>query len=351
MKLTRKQLRQIIQESILAEAPKKINVGDKVKAFWKEGDKKKPYPATVTKINNTTYTVEWDSGDGSDEVPKGDVVVIQKDPSLRSTALDPATQMLGVLAAMQVLVPFPLSRAGADRKAIQVLTTEAALILGGESAAALIAGIGTGVALFAAVAGAFAFLPAMIQHQIDQLDTVEGFLKNFRAKLGRPIKPKDIANQRGLSYPKFAKVSWTRNNIIDYLAASSASSEGKALYGVLIAGEFRGNDGLRKNGPIISEEFAIAIQRRRKSMGKEGVQNMHKKIMSKAKELVKTPEGFEKVFKYTSALTGVSKTPAGVAEKKKLDALSDQREEKGGFAEYLAAAGPKTMAQRKLSGL
>ena len=81
MKLTRKQLRQIIQESILAEAPKKINVGDKVKAFWKEGDKKKPYPATVTKINNTTYTVEWDSGDGSDEVPKGDVVVIQKDPS------------------------------------------------------------------------------------------------------------------------------------------------------------------------------------------------------------------------------------------------------------------------------
>ena len=113
---------------------------------------------------------------------------------------------------------------------------------------------------------------------------MEGALKDHRVRVRRALNTDDLANIRDVD-PFASGIHWSSKRIIEYLSSNMGTREGQRMYGGLVAGEFKGNDGLRKTGPIISKEFAIAIQKRRKSLLRDGRKNLRKEILKKAKAL------------------------------------------------------------------
>ena len=132
---------------------------------------------------------------------------------------------------------------------------------------------------------AFTTLPNMMQNRINQLKTVEGMLLNMRKLKDAPLNPKDITTKSSDS-ETIIGVSFTRQKVIDYLASAiEYSDDGKGLYSKLIKGSHKNLDGYTVSGPVIDQDFAIAIQKRRKTIKEESGDNLKDKLVSSIKEL------------------------------------------------------------------
>lgn len=222
-----------------------------------------------------------------------------EDSKLEMDEKRPQELLLAMLLPLQLASPVPFTPRALKMKVAQNAAYQTGFLIGGETLAASMSAAMAGTALFAAVAGTFLLLPTMIKFQIEQLDTVEGFLKNLRLTLGKPISPKDIVRHRWPS-SRFTEQDWDGWDMVDYVAAYMETERGRNLYTRLIGGEFQHNF-LRRRGPIIDQGFANAIQRRRKTLKKDAKENIDKEVMDKAKELASdnTPESLEKLYDYT----------------------------------------------------
>jgi hypothetical protein len=140
--------------------------------------------------------------------------------------------------------------------------------------------------LVAAVWGAFNFLPNMLQKSIEQLDTVEGVLKKLRAlrRTGgkdTPLKLTDIARNPGKT---LVVKSWSRYEMVDYLAAVMDTQEGKRLYLELISEEYTDLNGKKRKGPLIDKDFTTAILKRRKTIKTEAAEKMKNQLIANVKK-------------------------------------------------------------------
>ena len=205
------------------------------------------------------------------------------------------------LKVAEIGSPIPLSFSGARNRSAQAALPKIVKFIAGAQAGATAGSVVSFGILFAAVLGAFTGLPLMLKHSIEQLDTVEGFLKNFRENLGRPINPEDISDTRDLSFPKFGQVAWNPDLIIDFLAAGMTMAEGRSLIGMLTASEYKW-EGLRKRGPVISQKFMNSVQKRRRGLAEEAREKTHKEIIRVAEEKMKTPAGQKEVVELVDAL-------------------------------------------------
>tara|TARA_Y100000593_G_C4296600_1_gene330992 strand:+ start:1168 stop:1932 length:765 start_codon:yes stop_codon:yes gene_type:complete len=212
----------------------------------------------------------------------------------RSGALTAAQAAIAALKIVDLGSPIPLTTDRLESDIAEITLSRIAKFLGGEAVGAAAATALQGAFLLAAVVGAFTALPALLKSSIESLDTVEGYLKNFRSILGKPIDPEDISDTRDLSIPKFGEVEWTPDLLIDFIAAGMSTPEGRSLVGVLVASEFK-HDGLRKRGPIISQKFMNAIQIRRRAMAEDAREKIHREIIRVAEEKMNTPAGQQEV--------------------------------------------------------
>ena len=159
--------------------------------------------------------------------------------------------------------------------------------------------------LVAAVWGAFNYLPDLMQKSLEQLDTVEGILKALRrlrstAGNDSPLKLTDITDKPGKT---LISKSWSRKEMVDYIASVMELKEGKRLYSELIAEKYIDLNGKKQQGPLIGKDFSTAILKRRKSIKLEAAEKI------KAQLLVKIKEGAlseEETKKLTASLSKVA---------------------------------------------
>lgn len=141
------------------------------------------------------------------------------------------------------------------------------------------------VFMLAAVWGAFNYLPNMLQKSIEQLETVEGILKQLRrvrrdSGNDTPIKLTDIANKPGKT---LIVKSWSRKEIVDYFAAVMETQEGKQLYLEVISEEYTDLDGKKRKGPLVGKDFSTAILKRRKSIKAEAAKKIKSRLIANIK--------------------------------------------------------------------
>jgi len=183
--------------------------------------------------------------------------------------------------------------------------------LGADSAAGAFSAIAAPALFFLFVYNAFMFLPNMIQKQIETLDTIEGFLKNFkdqkdnlsdtRGEEHAPIEYSDLSDISDPSFPKFGNVQWDRGTLIDFIASRMNTREGKALYMKL------------QNDGIIGKSFASKILKRRDGIRQEGFESMLTAMGNKINDSLATPEGQEDVIKFAK---GFGWTPDQITPEK-----------------------------------
>ena len=158
--------------------------------------------------------------------------------------------------------------------------------------------------LFTAVFKAFMYLPDLMDRSINQLESVEGILEKKNQLLRRPIEPGDIAREPGVTL--YTENKWGREEMIAYIASIMEVPEGRKLFGKLVASEYRGLDGLRKQGPIISQDFAIAIQKKRKTIKEEVAKSVKEKLIEKVKSGDVPEETVKKLTELLSQLSQAS---------------------------------------------
>ena len=214
------------------------------------------------------------------------------------SGLEETGKLLSVLGTFQAasLLSVLLTASGGEITAVQkqdpagaaTLMKKALMQKASTSASTLIRNTGRlagPVFMIAAVWGAFNYLPNMLQKSIEQLDTVEGILKQLR-RLRRqsgndtPIKLTDITNKPGKTL--IAK-SWSRKEIVDYFAAVMETQEGKQLYLEVISEEYTDLDGKKRKGPLVGKDFSTAILKRRKSIKSEAAKKIKSRLIANIK--------------------------------------------------------------------
>ena len=151
--------------------------------------------------------------------------------------------------------------------------------------------------VLASVWGAYAYLPKMIQKSIDQLSTVEGILKAMKGLKKRPLKLADIASNPGQA---LISKSWSRKEMVDYIASVMEVDEGRRLYTHLIADEYRDLNGIRTEGPVIGKDFSSAILKRRKSIKLEAAEKIKEQLIANIKKGALSKEEVKKLAKLLS---------------------------------------------------
>jgi len=203
-------------------------------------------------------------------------------------------KLLSVLGALQAteLLTLLLQGAGSEitgsggKPGAAAIMKKALLQKAKNSASSLIRTAGrTAAPVFLAIAvwDAFNYLPNMLQKSLEQLDTVEGVLKELKrlSPDPGPIKLTDIARTPGKTL--IAK-SWSRYEMVDYLAASMETPEGRSLYSELIANEYTDLRGKKSKGPIIDQDFSTAILKRRETIKSEAAEKIKEKLIANIKE-------------------------------------------------------------------
>ena len=217
-------------------------------------------------------------------------------------------KLLGVLGALQAteLLTLLLQGAGGEitgagnKPAAATIMRKALLQKAKASASGLIrkAGRFAGPAFLAvAVWDAFNYLPDMLQKSLEQLATVEGILKQLKSLNPDPgpIKLTDISRTPGKTL--IAK-TWSRYEMVDYLAASMETQEGRALYSELIANEYTDLRGKKSKGPLIDQDFSTAILKRRETIKSEAAEKIKARLIANIKAGALSEEESSRLHQY-----------------------------------------------------
>ena len=91
----------------------------------------------------------------------------------------------------------------------------------------------------------------------------------------------------------------TQKMVLDTIASSIASGqEGQSFYGKLLASQYTSLAGIPVNGPVISQDFATTIQKRRKELESETTKKIQDLLVKNWSKLTpKEKEDFEYLAK------------------------------------------------------
>ena len=143
----------------------------------------------------------------------------------------------------------------------------------------------------------FTYLPTLMQKSIDQMKTVEGILLTMRKLINRPLEVGDISTSKEKS--PITGTVLTQKMVLDTIASSIASGqEGQSFYGKLLASQYTSLAGIPVNGPVISQDFATTIQKRRKELESETTKKIQDLLVKNWSKLTpKEKEDFEYLAK------------------------------------------------------
>jgi hypothetical protein len=222
---------------------------------------------------------------------------------LRETSIAPAAVAAAeFLSAGTFMSRVPTTSSGMKQKGAYEIAKRVIGYISGPASAAKFAAFMAPVFLFINVVGVFMALPTIMSVYMRYLGTAEGTLASMSDILGRPLNSTDIAKKRSEWIPSFTGVEWNRQRIIDYLASSLDSQEGKVLLSKLTADEHRSSAGLMIDRPIISREFHAEILKRRPQLEAEGKKNLLAEIKRLTAEYSLTEEGKKKIIEFATSL-------------------------------------------------
>jgi hypothetical protein len=235
-----------------------------------------------------------------------------------TSGLEATTKLLGILGAelpaqlLNVLLTAPeagitAAMAGGAKGTAAELMKKALMQKASKSVWPLIRGAGKMVGpvfLLAAVWEGFTYLPSMLQKSIEQLETVEGILKQLRslrrtAGNDTPLKLTDIADKPGNT---LIVKTWSREEIVDYLAAVMEVQEGMQLYNELISKEYTDLDGKKIKGPLVGEDFSNAILKRRESIKAEAAEKIKSRLIANIKAGALSEEESRQLHQYLQSV-------------------------------------------------
>jgi hypothetical protein len=148
---------------------------------------------------------------------------------------------------------------------------------------------------------AFTYLPELFQEGVETIRKIEGWLMYARQRFEEPVSLDRIKRNPSNS-PREPK-SWSRDQMVDYIAGHMESPAGRALFGSLVASKYEDTNGVQRQGPIIDQKFADAIQLRRKSIKEEAGEDLKKALLAKIKSGKISEENLDRLI---SGLTSKS---------------------------------------------